>query len=39
MYKRNLKMKPVERQYMKQYNALLRYVFQVTDQELNSIGW
>ena len=22
-----------------QYNALLRYVFQVTDQELSSVGW
>ena len=24
---------------MEQYNALLRYVFQVTDEELSSIGW
>ena len=24
---------------MEQYNALLRYVFQVTEQELSSIGW
>lgn len=39
MNKRNLKMQSVDSQYMEQYNALLRYVFQVTDQELNSIGW
>ena len=28
--KKNLKMKPVGSEYMEQYNALLRYVFQVT---------
>jgi predicted acetyltransferase len=39
MNKRNLKMKPVGIEYLEQYNALLRYVFQVTDQELNSVGW
>lgn len=39
MNKKNLKMKSVSSDYMDQYNALLRYVFQVTDQELNSIGW
>lgn len=39
MNKKNLKMKPVGSEYMEQYNALLRYVFQVTDQLLNSIGW
>lgn len=39
MNKKNLRMQPVGIQYMEQYNALLRYVFQVTDQELNSIGW
>lgn len=39
MNKKNLKMHPVGGEYMEQYNALLRYVFQVTDQELNSIGW
>lgn len=39
MNKRNLKMQSVDSKYMEQYNALLRYVFQVTDQELNSIGW
>lgn len=37
--KKNLKMKPVEIEYMEQYNALLRYVFQVTDQALSSVGW
>ena len=36
MNKKNLKMGPVGPEYMEQYNALLRYVFQVTDQELNS---
>lgn len=39
MNKKNLKMGPVGPEYMEQYNALLRYVFQVTDQELNSVGW
>lgn len=39
MNKKNLKMRTVESKYMEQYNALLRYVFQVTDQELNSVGW
>lgn len=39
MNKKNLKMKPVSSEYLEQYNALLRYVFQVTDQELNSVGW
>lgn len=39
MNKRNLKMMPVGSDCMEQYNALLRYVFQVTDQELNSVGW
>ena len=39
MNKKNLKMKSVGSEYMDQYNELLRYVFQVTDQELNSIGW
>ncbi|MGI5894814.1 MAG: GNAT family N-acetyltransferase [Candidatus Merdivicinus sp.] len=39
MNKKNLKMRPVSGEYMEQYNALLRYVFQVTDQELSSIGW
>lgn len=32
-------MKSVGNEYIEQYNALLRYVFQVTEQELNSVGW
>lgn len=39
MNKKNLKMRPVSGEYMEQYNALLRYVFQVTEHELSSIGW
>lgn len=39
MNPKNLKMKPVGIEYMEQYNALLRYVFQVTDQDLSSVGW
>ncbi len=39
MNKKKLKMLPVSSKYMEQYNALLRYVFQVTDQELSSVGW
>lgn len=36
---KNLKMRAVGSEYMGQYNQLLRYVFQVTDQELSAIGW
>ena len=36
MNKKDLKMRPVGNEYLEQYNALLRYVFQVTDQELSS---
>ncbi len=39
MNKKNLKMKLVGSEYMEQYNSLLRYVFQVTQQELSSVGW
>lgn len=39
MDKRNLKMQSVDSKYIEQYNALLRYVFQVTDQQLSSVGW
>ncbi len=39
MNKKKLKMMPIGSDCMEQYNALLRYVFQVTDQKLNSIGW
>ena len=31
MNKKDLKMRPVGNEYLEQYNALLRYVFQVTD--------
>lgn len=39
MINKKLRMKEVGNEYMEQYNALLRYVFQVTDQELSSIDW
>lgn len=39
MNKKNLKMGNVGIQYMEQYNQLLRYVFQVTEQELSAVGW
>ena len=39
MDRKKLNMRPVTGKYMEQYNALLRYVFQVTEQELTSIGW
>lgn len=39
MNPKNLKMRTVTKEYMEQYNQLLRYVFQVTEQELSSIGW
>ncbi len=35
----NLKMKKLTPLHFDQYNQLLRYVFQVTEQTLNSIGW
>ncbi|WP_215905344.1 GNAT family N-acetyltransferase [Treponema phagedenis] len=34
-----LKLRQVTKKYLKQFNALLRYAFQVTDKELQSIGW
>ncbi len=37
--KRQFKMKPVGLEDVEQYNELLRYVFQVTDQELQESGW
>ena len=37
--KRQFKMQPVGLEHLTQYNHLLRYVFQVTDQELKEIGW
>ena len=39
MNQKRLNMRPVSSDYLEQYNALLRYVFQVTDQELSSVGW
>lgn len=39
MNKKKLKMGKVDAKYLEQYNQLLRYVFQVTDKELYSIGW
>ena len=37
--KKQLKMKQVGIEHLEQYNQLLRYVFQVTDQDLQLIGW
>lgn len=37
--KKQLKMKKVGVEHLEQYNQLLRYVFQVTDQDLQLIGW
>ena len=37
--KKQLKMSKVGLEHLEQYNQLLRYVFQVTDQELQEIGW
>ncbi len=39
MRKEKLKMKPVKSEYIEQYNQLLRYVFQVTTQTMNAVGW
>lgn len=36
---KRLKMKRVELEHLEQYNQLLRYVFQVTDNELRKVGW
>lgn len=36
---KRFKMKPVELKHLEQYNQLLRYVFQVTENELQQIGW
>ena len=36
---KKLKLKNVGIEYLEQYNQLLRYVFQVTDNELHQIGW
>lgn len=37
--RRELKMKNVGIEHLEQYNQLLRYVFQVTDKDLQEIGW
>ena len=37
--KESLKIKPVSLKYLDQYNELLRYVFQVTDRELEESGY
>lgn len=37
--KRQLKMKRVGVEHLEQYNELLRYVFQVTDDDLRKVGW
>lgn len=39
MKKKNFKMKKVSIEHLEQYNQLLRYVFQVTENDLNKIGW
>lgn len=39
MAKKNLKMMPVSIEHLDQYNKLLRYVFQVTENELHQVGW
>lgn len=39
MSKKNLKMKPVNIEHLDQYNKLLRYVFQVTENDLHQVGW
>lgn len=39
MAKKNLKMMPVGIEHLDQYNKLLRYVFQVTENELHQVGW
>ena len=39
MNKKDLKMRPVGNEYLEQYNALLRYVFLVTELERSSVGW
>ncbi len=39
MAKKQLKMKRVNLEYLEQYNQLLRYVFQVTENKLHQTGW
>ncbi|MGL4761985.1 MAG: GNAT family N-acetyltransferase [Sarcina sp.] len=37
--RKKLKLKNVTLEHLEQYNDLLRYVFQVTDQTLHQVGW
>lgn len=37
--RKELKMKQVGVEHLEQYNQLLRYVFQVTDNDLHKVGW
>ncbi|TWH47943.1 enhanced intracellular survival protein Eis [Sporomusa sp. KB1] len=37
--KKQLKMQKVGVEHLEQYNQLLRYVFQVTDNDLHKVGW
>lgn len=37
--KHQLIMKKVTKEHLEQYNKLFRYVFQVTNRELNEVGW
>lgn len=39
MSKKNLKMGTVGIEHLDQYNKLLRYVFQVTENDLHQVGW
>ena len=39
MYRNNLILQPLSSKHMEQYNALLRYAFQVTDHQLSDVGW
>ena len=39
MHHNHLHMQQLSSQHMEQYNALLRYVFQVTDHQLSDVGW
>lgn len=39
MGKKNLKMKSLGIEHLDQYNKLLRYVFQVTENDLHQVGW
>lgn len=39
MNNKNLRLQQVETKHFDQYNQLLRYVFQVTEQTLSSMGW